>query len=174
MATDLPPLPPSTPPEPFNFGQWFARLGISGKLLLFGAVAGIISCMLPAFTVSVSGGFAAIGGGNVRRSTLVVEDWRGIVGLLGFVGAILFCFLLYSPKGLPNKALAWVPIGIGVVVVLMSLLLLMAALRGSQSAGIPGVAEISASPGIGSFLYLITAIAITAGGVLKAKEERLF
>jgi hypothetical protein len=84
-------LPPS---EPFSFGQWWNRLGISGRLMLIGAAVGIVSCLLPASSSTVSGSLGQMAGIRGSHSVLVVEDWRGVVGLLGFIATIVFCFLL--------------------------------------------------------------------------------
>jgi hypothetical protein len=58
--------------------------------------------------------------------------------------------------------------------VLLAVLLLVAVLRVTQTAGISGLAEVKISPGVGAFAYLITAAVVTAGAALKAREERLF
>jgi hypothetical protein len=164
-------LPPS---EPFSIGQWWNRLGISGRLMLIGAAVGIVSCLLPVSSSTVSGSLGQMAGIRGSHSVLVVEDWRGVMGLLGFIATIVFCFLLYGTRGPGNRALCWAPVGIGAVLALLALLLLIAVLRVTQTAGFAGLAEVKISPGVGAFAYLITAAVVTAGAMLKAREERLF
>ena len=80
---------------------WFARLGLSGKLLAIGGLAGIIVAFLPLISVSLQtqnpGGVDPFGllrgrGGanlptmnftmNVNETAMVVEDWRGAVAYI--------------------------------------------------------------------------------------------
>jgi hypothetical protein len=174
MSSEPPPITPLPPSEPFSFGQWWNRLGLSGRLMLVGAALGVVSCLLPATSSTVSGSLGQLAAIQGSRSVLVVEDWRGVIGLLGFVATIVLCFLLYGARGPGNRALYWAPVGIGAALMLLSVLLVVAVLRVSQTAGFAGVAEIKISPGIGAFAYLITAAVVTAGAVVKAREERLF
>jgi hypothetical protein len=174
MSSEPTPLTPAAPVEPFSFGLWWNRLGLSGRLMAVGGTAGIVACLLPALSTSISGSLGKLAGIQGSRSVLVVESWEGVLGLFGFAGAVALCFLLYGARGPSNRALYWAPVGIGAVLVLLSLLLLVTVLRGSQTAGFGGIAEFKISPGIGAFAYLLTAAVVTGGAVLKAREVRLF
>ena len=103
--------PSETPPSPpaFNFQQWFARLGTSGKLLAIGGVVGAIAVFLPliSFTVDVMG----VAGG--RHSSMVIDTWQGVVCLIAYIGAIVSAFLIYPSPGSANKAPGWLGLAVG-------------------------------------------------------------
>ncbi len=171
-----PPPVPISSPEPFSASQWWARLGTSGRIMMIAALVGLLSCLLPAWSVSFSSSVAVssmLGGVQGSRSVLVGEHWKGILGLLGFIVVIVFCFILYGPQPVRSKALYWVPVGIGGGLVLFALLLLIEALRYSQSTAIAGVASVRVTPGIGTFIDLLAGAAVLCGAILKARQERL-
>jgi hypothetical protein len=172
--------------------QWWNRLPVSGKLVLAGAVFGILSGLLPVFSVSVSGrsepSESSSGGmysllqevalqrsraPDVRASwsVLVGEDWHGAVGLLGFIATIVLFFILYG-EGIANRALCWSSVGICGLLVVLALLLLVKALSRSHSVEYPGL-QVHANVGLGAFVYLIASGVALLGAILKVREEKL-
>jgi hypothetical protein len=161
MASESVPSPLAT-----RVGPWFARLGVSGKILAIGAVLGFLTCFLPLISVSVDVGVA-----RASHSALVVQDWRGVICLLGYGGAAALVFFLYAPNGLVQKNLAWAAVGVGALLSLLALWLLILAISGSGSLAVIG--RLHVSPGIGAFFNVLTSAAVAAGGFLKAREEKL-
>jgi hypothetical protein len=160
---------------------WLARLGLSGKILAIGGLVGIIAVFLPLMSISMQmpanpfGGKAAVNlqGLSTSQSVMVARDARGILCLLGYVAALALAFVLYPPKGLSQKTLAWAGLGVGGFVTLLAFWLVIAAL--TSSAGFAGFgASIQSSIGIGAILNLLAGAAVAAGGFLKAREEKLF
>jgi hypothetical protein len=152
MSTD--PVPgPSSEPTPSDPRAWFARLGLSGQLLFFGGIAGVIAAFLPLISLGPLGSFG-----------MVVQMWQGTICLLGYLATIAFAFLLYQPGGVKAemKPLVWVAVGVAGLVALLSLWLLLVVLRVIQIAG------------IGAFVNFLAAGAVAAGAVLKARDEKLF
>jgi hypothetical protein len=162
MSSENAPSAPVTRP-----GLWLENLGLSGKILGIGAVLGIIVSFLPLISVSIDMGIM-----KSRQSALVVQDWRGVICLLGYAGALALVFFLYPPSGLDQKGLAWAAVGVGGLVTLLALWLFMLAISGSSNMAIFG--SLKVTPGIGAFLNVLTAGAVAAGGFLKAREEKLF
>jgi len=154
---------------PSSAGEWFARLGISGKVLLIAAAFGVLSCFLPLMTMSIQ-----TFGQQISKSALVINDWRGVVALLGYAGVIGLTFLLYPAGRAPEKGLAWAALGVGGFVALMTLWLLILALNSGASFGFGGFGGAKVSAGIGAFLNVLAGLAVAGGGVLKAREEKLF
>jgi hypothetical protein len=167
--------PTSSPQQPLQ--AWLARWGISGKLLVIGGLVGVIAVFLPLVTISTQlggnmfGGKAAVNVPTVSssHSVLVIGDFRGILCLLGYVAAAALAFVLYPPSGLGQKPLAWAGVGVGGFITLLALWLLFGTLSGSGSLGFASI-----SVGLGAIINLLAAGAVTAGGVLKAREEQLF
>ena len=156
---------PSLSPMPSR--PWFDRLGLSGKLLAFGAVAGIVVAFLPLVSVSFDMNFLK---GN--RTAMVVEDWRGKVCLATYLGALVLAFVLYPPHGLSQKALCWVGVVAGLVVTVLAVWLLFLAIDAATD-NLMGLGKIRASVGVGAVLNVVAAGVVTAGGFLKAREEKL-
>jgi hypothetical protein len=173
---------PASPAQPFQ--AWLARLGLSGKILAIGGLVGVIAVFLPLFTMSIQlqtpGGANLFGGkGAVNlpavgasQSVLVIGDFRGILCLLGYLATLAGTFILYPPNGLSQKNLSWAGAGVGGFLALLALWLLVTAFNGS--AALAGFGGFQVSVGIGAILNLLAAAAVTAGGVLKAREEKLF
>lgn len=161
------PVPP--PRSGFDFAAWWANLGLSGKLLACGGLAGVLCAFLPAMSVSVSGG-----GLNVSESVMVVRPWQGKLGLLGFAGCLVIAFLLYqSPPSPKKRQLLLGLLGCAGVAVLMTVWLFFDVLSaGSHTQAM--FASASTSTGIGMYLTVLAAIAVGAGAGMKAKEEKLF
>jgi hypothetical protein len=179
MATEQTPspLPASAPP-------WFARLGLSGMLLTIGGLAGVIVAFLPLASVAVEVGgaggnpFGMLGGGQVQlpgmtvnKTVMVVEDWRGKVGLAGYLAALLLAFMLYPPHGLRQKPLAWAGVSVGLLSVALAIWLLVLAFD-SGGASPMGI-TVRAAVGVGAYLNVLAGAAVAAGGFLKAREEKL-
>jgi hypothetical protein len=180
MASEQVPSPAPAPTQP-----WFARLGLSGKLLAIGGLAGIIVAFLPLVSVSIQmqgpGGnpFGMPGGVgtkqpmvSVNKTVMVVEDWRGKVGLVGYLAALIFAFVLYPPNGLSQKALSWAGVGAGLLVAVLAIWLLVLALD-TGSTDMMGMGSVKATTGIGAFLNVLSGVVVVAGGFLKAREEKL-
>ena len=184
MATE--PVPSSVtapvapaPAQPLQ--TWLARLGLSGKLLAIGALVGVIAVFLPLWSVSMQmpanpfGGKAGINLPTVSNShsVLVIGDFRGILCLLGYLGAIALAIVLYLPTNPGVKALNWAILGLGGFLALLALWLLASAVNGSSTfSGFGG--SIQGSVGLGAILNLLSAATIAVAGFLKAREEKLF
>jgi len=174
---------PTKAPAP----PWFAQLGLSGKLLIIGGVAGTIAAFLPLISVSIAmqapggtdpfgmlGGKGGVnfGGVTVSKTAMVVEDWRGKIGLAGYLATLVLVFVLYPPNRLQQKALGWAPVGVGLLVGVLSIWLLALALD-TGSADILGMGFIKPKTGAGAFLNVVAGVVVAAGGLLKAREEKL-
>lgn len=172
---------PVTATAPFQ--AWLTRLGVSGKILTAGSVVGIIAVFLPLLRVAVNfpaaGSFPGVAGKTsvnipglgVSHSVQVIQDWRGVVCLVGYVAAVGLSFVLYSPNGLRQNSFAWAAAIAGGVITLLALWLVVSALNsGSTILG----ATLKVSVGVGAILNLLAAGTVTAGGILKAREEKLF
>jgi hypothetical protein len=159
-------------------------VGLSGKLLAIGGLVGVIAVFLPLLSMSVQlptpGGAHVLGGkGGVNvpavgmnKSVMVVQDWRGVICLVGYLAALALTYVLYPPNGLGQKSLGWAGAGVGALIALLALWLLVGALSGSSSlSGFGGSLQVSV--GIGAILNLLAAAAVAAGGFLKAREEKL-
>jgi hypothetical protein len=169
------PVPASSPLQPLQ--AWLERSGLSGKLLAIGGLVGVIAVFLPLMSMSIQvspnafGGKAGVvlPGVSTSQSVMVVRDWRGSLCLVGYLAAIGLAFALYPPNGLSQKALGWAGVGVGVFIALLALWLLILALSGSG-----GMMGFRVSVGFGAFVNLLAGGAVAAGGVLKAREEKLF
>jgi hypothetical protein len=174
----------ASPPQLQPLQAWLARLGLSGKILAIGGLVGVIAVFLPLLSMSMSmqmpGGGSLFGGkGGVNlpavsssQSVMVIENWRGVLCLVGYLAALALAVVLYPPNGLGQKNLAWAGAGVGALIALLSLWLLFAALGGS--AGMTGFgSSFQISVGIGAILNLLAGAAVAAGGFLKAREEQL-
>jgi hypothetical protein len=169
---------------PSPLAAWFARLGLSGKVLTFAALAGIIAVFLPLLTISMSVQMPSVPGLKINqigagqsglsnsKSSMVVEDWRGQLALVGYIAALVLAFVLYPPNGLGQKALCWAGVGAGALVALLALWALIVVLNAGSN-DIMGMAIMKVSPGIGAFLNLAAGIGVAVGAVLKAREEKL-
>jgi len=169
VAPQLPPLQ-----------AWLARLGLSGKILAISGLVGVIAVFLPLLTMSIQmpGGANLVGGkGGVKlpavsssQSVMVVQDFRGVLCLVGYLAALALAFVLYPPNGLGQKALGWAGVGVGAFIALLALWLLVGALNGSG--GLAGFG-FQITVGIGAILNMLAGAAVAAGGFLKAREEKL-
>ena len=166
--------PKSSEPEPAEALEslptarhWLAQLGVqlgaSGIFLALGGLAGVVSAFLP-----VQSATAAVFGHGSFGSTMVVEDWRGMVGLIGYGLALVLTIVLYPARGLPAKVWGWAGLGVGTLVVLMAGWLLHSCLAGSVRDGVPGLITIEVKPGIGAFLNVLSATAVATGAGLRA------
>jgi hypothetical protein len=167
------------------FQAWLERLGLSGKILAIGGVVGIIAVFLPLLSMSMQ--MPALGGANAfgakgavnltavttSQSVLVIRDWRGVFCLVGYLAALALAFVLYPPNGLRQKPLGCAGLGVGAFIAILALWLLVNALSGSAAvSGFGGSFHVSI--GIGAILNLLAGAAVTGGGFLKAREEKLF
>jgi hypothetical protein len=154
---------------------WLGRLGLSGKILAIGALVGVIAVFLPLLTMSIGGGKFGVGKTSVSlpgvsHSVMVVTCWQGALCLVGYLAALALSVVLYMPKGLGQKSLGWAGVGVGAFITLLALWLVVQALNGSG--GVMGLGQITI--GFGAILNLLAGAAVATGGVLKAREERLF
>jgi hypothetical protein len=149
-------------------------------------VVGVIAAFLPFASVSVQmqgpggadpfGMFGGRGGGqpamSVNKTAMVIENWRGAVGLVGYVAAVVLAFVLYPRQGLTRKALSWAAVAAGLLVAVLAVWLLVLALD-TGSADLMGMGSVKSSVGFGAFINVVAAVAVAAGGLLKAREEKL-
>jgi hypothetical protein len=82
--------------------------------------------------------------------------------------------LLYPPGRSPPKWLVWTGIGVGVALALLGLDLLIATLRSRGGTDMLGMAGADLTPGIGSYVNLAAAAAVTVAAAFKGREEKLF
>ena len=176
MASEQVPRPTRAPRFPL------ARLGFSGTLLLIGGLVGIIAAFLPLVSISFpmqgpganpagANPFQMLGGigeptiyDSYQRtmSVKVVQDWRGKVGLAGYLAALICAFVLYPPNGLGQKALCWAGVGAGLLVTVLAFWLLI---------DLMGMGRVTVE--IGAVLNIVAGVMVAAGGFLKAREEKL-
>jgi len=159
---------------------WFARLGPSGKILCIAALLGVIGTFLPWATFSMEmpaikgfGKVAPITGISTSKSTMVLDDWRGKIQLLGFAGALVLGVMLYPAGGLTQKNLCWAAVGVGGVTCLLALWMLIAVLNAGGGADMAGFMGFKITPGIGAFVSLLAAAGVAVGAFLKTREEKL-
>jgi hypothetical protein len=167
---------PAPAPTAQPLQAWLARLGLSGKVLAGGGLVGVVAVFLPLLSMSVQmptvgGKGINISGVGVSHSVTVIQDFRGIICLIGYLAALALTYVLYQPNGLSQKSFAWAGAGVGALNALLALWLLVNAHSGSSTLG--GFMGFQVSIGIGAILNLLAAAAVTAGGVLKAREEKL-
>ena len=185
MADEQVPNPGPAPAPP-----WFTRLGLSGKLLAAGGLVGVVAAFLPLASVSVEMGgpggadsfnpFAMLAGAqgtsvtgmSFQKTVMVVDNWRGKLGLLAYLAALILAVVLYPPNGLGRKTLAWAGAGAGLLAGVLAVWLLVLALD-SGSADLMGMGRIKSTVGVGAFVNLAAGAAVAAGGFLKAREEKL-
>lgn len=180
---------PSSPQEPTP--SWLVRLGLSGKLLGIGSLAGILVAFLPLVSVSVQMG--GPGGSNpfgmpgmpgmmgqanqpamsINQTAMVIDDWRGKVGLAGYLAALVLAFVLYPPNGLAQKTLCWAGVGAGLLVSVLAIWMMVLVLNNGSSSNMMGMGSVSATVGIGAYLNVVAGIAVAIGGFLKARDEKL-
>jgi hypothetical protein len=144
-------------------------LGWSGRLLALGGLAGIVAVFLPLVSFSVE----MMGLVRASETAKVVDDWRGKVCLGGYLVAILLTFILYPPDGLRQKALCWVGVSVGLVVVGLAIWLLSRALDSNRSNEIIGLVSAKTTIGIGAVLNVGAGAIVLGGGCLKAREAKL-
>jgi hypothetical protein len=178
VTRSVPTPPPLTQVQPFQV--WLARLGLSGKILAIGGLVGVIAVFLPLVSIQMqSSAFFGGRGGvsvpavNVSQTVMVVRDFRGMLCLLGYLAVLAFSYVLYMPVGLNAKQFGWAAVGVGGGIALLALWLVLGTLGGSGSLGGFG-GSLSVSVGSGAILNLLAAAAVATGGVLKAREEKLF
>jgi hypothetical protein len=174
------PAQPTPAPALQPFAAWFARLGLSGKIAGIAAVVGMLGTFLPGITISMEmpalkEAKKAAPSLNLSssKSTMVLDDWRGTVELLGFMGALALLYVLYPPNGLERKPLCWIGVGTGALVTVLALWLLVAVLRVGSGIDMGFMGSVKYSPGIGAFVTLLAGLALTVGAFLKAREEKL-
>jgi hypothetical protein len=170
--------------ERLEAGSWWQRSGISGKLLFFGGIAGVLFTFFPAVSATVSTKFS-----SESARELVLASLPGLLGLVAYITCIVYAFRLYPATPAPISRKRLMPVLIcGGGVVLMALWILISALTAESrimaevkakftSAGLGELADmvkISTSVGMGAYLIFFSALAVAAGAGLKAKEEELF
>jgi hypothetical protein len=128
------------------FVEWFTGLGITGKMVLFGSIIGIIAA------------FMTLGRGD--ESVRLVQDWRGVLSLLAYFAAGCLSVLLYLPGGHPQQRN-------------MSRALLAAGVLVAVFAAWLALSNWKAGP-VTLCLNLIAAGAVAIGALFKAFDERIF
>jgi len=151
---------PSSPP-PSGASPLAKLFPLAPQILIGAAVVGAISVFLPGISISIP----MVG---LSESKMVVNNWRGIGGLLAYIAVGVVAFQMMSKKVAPRKQVLGVLIASGVAALLAVLYL---AAVSDASGGAFGSAV---KTGIGAYLNLIAAIALIGGAVVLAKREKLF
>jgi hypothetical protein len=150
-----------------------ARLGVGGLVIAIGAAVGIVACFLPLRSVS----FSAFGISQSSSGDKPINDWRGVLGLLCYLAAIVLVVLLAVGSRAATKGFCWGAIGVGAAALLFALLLLSFT-TSSGTTHISGMVQLDvsggSSPAAGTILNLVAAVVVAVGAVLKAREEKLF
>jgi hypothetical protein len=178
---------------PIDDRPLMARLGNSGKLLLFGGLIGVLIGFLPMakpngstggslssmnlnmpdINLDLTGMLGSLGT-NQASKVKVIEDPRGIGCVLAYVMSIFFAFYFHSPRKSYTLGWVWIALLNGVLTAFTAIWILFS----PPSAG-GGLMDILGSGGskmslsYGAFLNLIPAFATAAGGFIMAKKERL-
>ena len=129
-----------------------AKYGPTAPTVLLGAAAvGLISCFLPAVTVSVP----SLG---VSDSFAVFQDWRGKLCFVGYIAAGVMAFRMLKNTPAKNEVLGSL-ITAGVVVLIAVWLLDNARHQSSFAA-------LAASIGIGCYLNALAGIVLAGGAAV--------
>lgn len=167
MSTDgdVPSAPPPAASPPAESPM--AKLApLAPQIMIGAAVVGLISCFLPAITVSVLG---------ISKSVAVFEDWRGKLGLVAYIGVGVMAFQMMTKKAAPrNQLLA--ALVTSAVAALLAVMLIVSVGNATGSVNGPGAELLKSGvkTGIGCYLNLLAAVVMTGGAVLVAKQEKLF
>lgn len=138
--------PRKAEPDPRPVAEWFRNLGLTGKLIVAGALAGVIASFLP-----------LVRGDDGLR---LVGDWRGVLSLLGYLAAGGLAVVLYLPGGTElQRELAKGAVAAGGVVLLLAVWLLIVGWR-------------TGAFGVG--FNLAAALTVAVGVVRKGIEENVF
>src|SRR5262245_47223150 len=145
-------------------------LGLSGKLLLAGALVGLIALFLPACSVSMD----VAGQASFRNSAMGVEFWQGKVGIVAYLAVGLLTFLLTKPvaKDSSYRNRLFGLLGASAMALILAIYLFVDASSSGRSFVIGGTTG-SGGAGIGAYLNALAGIVSAAGAVLKAKEVQL-
>lgn len=152
------------------------RWGLSGKLLAGGGLIGLISLLLPFYSVNFSINFLGQSGSQTS-SVAGYRFWQGQVSGLALIGSIALSFVLYPPGGVKQemKLMCWGGLGLGAIIVALDLFWMLNAFQNTHNTAQFSTAAggLSAGVSFGAYLLLLAGGAITYGGFLKAREERL-
>lgn len=136
-------------PGGFDVEKVKGQLGPNGIIVMAGAAAGVVACILPWFSASIAGVFSVSVNG--------FDFWQGWMSMLGEVGAGVLMFLIATGKaGANEKNYCLGVLGGGALGALLTLYVLVRS-HGGMS--------------IGPFLSLGSAGAILYGGFLVAKAK---
>jgi hypothetical protein len=169
MSSEPQPLPPDPEEAPLSLddappgGSFFDKVGPHAPMILLASsVVGLISIFLPLQSISVPGLSA--------NSPNVFLPWQGKLCLVGYLalgalgGLVLGkVIVLQKPYGLGALITAG-------VVLLLALWILFAVSR--SGGGIPGLVEVST--GVGCYINLLAALAVTGAAVIVAKTAKVF
>jgi hypothetical protein len=126
------------------------------KIMLGAAVLGLVAVFLPAVTVTIS----AL---NVSESVSVVQDWRGKLCLVAYVGVGVLAGLMLKEASRPKALAALIAAGVAVLLAVWLLL----------SVGSVGLGA-AVKTGFGVYVNILAAAALTAGAALQAKRAGVF
>ncbi|MBL8821463.1 MAG: hypothetical protein JNJ77_02670 [Planctomycetia bacterium] len=176
MSTNEPNASPSSN-NVVNTGKKIVdRLSLAGKLMCGATILAILSAFLSLFTVSVNVENPVMKMAAVHNSgsSMVIQDWRGVVAVLCCVGCGVMTWMLLSgtaPAQARNFTIAM--LAAGGVALLMCILIWVDINRASSAFTGLG-AEMRAGAGIGAYLILLASLVCLAGSVLHARDKNLF
>ena len=178
MSSNQSPTPPpaSSQDNLVNTGKnIFERLSLGGKLMCGGAILAIIAAFLSPVSSKVSADNPLMKiASSHSGGAMLIEDWRGIIAVLGCVGCGVLALMLFGSKPNPQaKNFTIAALAAGGVAVLMCILLWMVISRNSASFEAMGT-SMSVGASFGMYLILIASLVCLAGSVLNAKDSKLF
>ena len=153
----------------YTSAGWLSRTELSGKLFVVGGLLGFIAVFLPL----VSSSMEIMWYMSSFQTSMVVDDWRGKVSLLGYLAALAFAWFLYPPNGSPVKLLTWAATVVGAILLLLGFSLLFDTIRSRSGGNLMRIASIDITPGIGSFVNVAAAAVVAWAAMIKAQKDRL-
>ncbi len=147
------------------------QFGLAGKLLLGGAVVGLISLFLPAASFSMD----VTGQASFRDSVMGLRFWQGKVALAAYLAVGLLTLLVSKSAASDSRYrnLLFGLLGAATAALILAVYLFVDASGSGSSFVLPGMKG-SGGAGIGAYLNLLAGLATAAGAALMAKEVQLF
>lgn len=149
---------------PDGLRNWFERLGTSGQLLLFGGFFGLQACLSNPLWTFKSQAFDS----PISASVSILDDWRGVVCLLGNAGILALLYFLYPADKQKHLARCGAVVVLAVGCAVCATWLFVDVVTHSHPLTGSHITDIRT--GLGGYLNAASGIAVVIGAGLKLKE----